>query len=228
MEGVPYYQGGPLYCETLVSGSAGFPVEFLNTLTNAAPFLAAVFGTVALWRMRGTLYGGIWLLIALLYSTAIGSFFWHGFRDPVALSFDAIPGALFFMLFIALWFDALWGRVAGFLAPVGILAIEFLQFLLWSGGSDAFMQARAHLVLVVIGFFLVHVTFQRNATAGKWAALVMVGYSTAAAARTLDLPLCILVPFGTHWYWHIGLGIGAYAAIRLLMLFSRQSIRTSR
>ena len=40
----------------------------------------------------------------------------------------------------------------------------------------------------------------------------------AASLRTLDLSVCEAIPVGTHFFWHIFLGMAAYAGVRMMVL----------
>jgi hypothetical protein len=39
----------------------------------------------------------------------------------------------------------------------------------------------------------------------------------AAGARSADLPLCPVIPFGTHFLWHMLLSLAAYLGIATLL-----------
>jgi hypothetical protein len=48
---------------------------------------------------------------------------------------------------------------------------------------------------------------------------VMLCAMAAAVCRSIDLLVCAVIPFGTHFLWHILLAAAAYMGIVLLLRF---------
>jgi hypothetical protein len=49
----------------------------------------------------------------------------------------------------------------------------------------------------------------------------------AAVFRSIDLMTCDLIPFGTHFLWHLGLSTAAYLGIVLLVRMKKHPSTSS-
>lgn len=205
---------GPLYCETY--RDLAFIAEPINAITNIASLIAALLILIYL-RRRNIKAWDLYTLVALLAFTGIGSFFWHAFRDPVALAFDALPGIMFFLLFLWVWATRLRNRWYGYGILLALAIFQFLQFYLFPTSSGLTAAFRVHGVFVIIALILVTSTYSLRGQVALWALGTVGAYSIAATARTIDLMVCSVVPFGTHFLWHIFLATGAYLGIIFLI-----------
>jgi hypothetical protein len=214
---------GPIYCET------GHPwlgiAEPVNFATNAFIIVAAIFAARLIQRSPYKNDTGLWLLVALLACTGIGSFLWHGLRTPFTLALDTWSGLLFLLALVAVWFEALYGLMAGIAATAGFtvaaLGSLFVSFRLMMASAPSLrplMFAPFFLIVTGAGVWLVAATRTRAGQGAARIGMTAIGCGLAAAAgRSLDLPLCPYPPFGTHFLWHILLSLAAYLSIAALL-----------
>ncbi|HVU19978.1 MAG TPA: ceramidase domain-containing protein [Rhizomicrobium sp.] len=221
-----------MYCET--GHPWLFMAEPVNTITNAFIILAAILAFRQVRNARIGWPADIVILLFLLFATGIGSFAWHAFRTRVALAFDAIPGLLFLFVFTGVWIGRLFGRWAGILGAFGLLIAAFgsmyLTFTFYPGiraYQPAISLAPAYATISVIGSFLVWMTVRKIGwTSAQIVSLALVCAIFAAICRSVDLMMCSIVPFGTHFAWHILLSTAAYLAI-VFLIRQRTRLRNS-
>jgi len=206
----------PVYCETALNWLGPFPAEPVNAITS---FVPVVLGMLALhYLVRGKHRNRVaYTLAVLTIVTGLGSVAWHATRSQLALNVDALAGVAYFAVIAFFWLYyvgnrwiavAVWGGLVGmvFLAPR--IEAFFVIFL-------------ATVVIVAVG--LVVATWYRNRPAFKFAAVAVGAGLFAAAMRTLDSRVCDVIPFGTHFLWHVFLGIAAYAGVRLMVALRSRS-----
>lgn len=216
-------RGGPVYCEMLTDTGDGWLFEPLNTWTNLAPILAGLLALWLLYRQRAT--GAVpWVLALLLLATGIGSFVWHGTHSRPALTVETSTGLLFFLCYLFWWAQRLWGWRIGYAACLAFLAIAVGQFFVLRPSGAVELGFRVIAVIVPFGAALLWSTARRFGPAIRriGAASLVLG-AAAASFRSLDLLACEVVPFGTHFLWHILLAAAAYTAIRMVVAASASS-----
>ena len=217
---------GPRYCETpppsAVSGDllAAFPLEAINVWTSAVPALLGLLGVYYLYRHRQLLSPVLITAVATAV-VGVGSMLWHGLRTPLTLTLDVVPGLIAFFSVVYLWPRYLFG-ITGALVTIGALfgGSALLTWLIPTGDANG-PPALVFVVTALIAGYLVFATYQRSRVLGHLAAAMIVSALIAAVARTIDLYTCHLIPFGTHFIWHLGLGLAAYLAVVLLAKLAR-------
>lgn len=207
---------GPIYCETFLHASGVFPFEPVNTWTSLIPVL---FGLLALWwlyRQPRVDYLA-YVLAGLAVMTGVGSVLWHGLRTELTLTFDVLPGLMYFLLITLLWPQRLLlSQWWGFATVAALLTLTIgLSYLLPDANPNG-PPIILFFTTAALAFSLLAVTFSRNRTAFWWATGMLVAALMAATARTIDLSFCDTLPFGTHFIWHCCLGFAAYAGVRLV------------
>lgn len=191
-------------------------MELVNTLSN---FPAVALGLFALWLAyrRTPRAWELYALGFLLFATGVGSTLWHGTRAPLALTFDVLPGIFFLMLFVYAWSSALFGRLWGGAAIVGLFALQYLSFPVFGSLTRFSPFIPLFATLLAAGATLVALTFRTFPGAGWLSVAVMASALSAAIARLADQYTCETLSFGTHLFWHLGLGLAGFLGILLLM-----------
>ena len=211
---------GPIYCEDLHAIPGVFPAEPWNTASNGA---IVVFGLAALYlvRKRAPQSADLYLLGALIVVNGVGSFLWHGLREPWALTLDVIPGLLVLFTLVFCWMR----RLSGALAAVAFLALFYFGFAL-SRPYWGYVQRWVALapVVVVAGLWLIGQTALRDPRAALLGGAALLTALAALGFRSFDMQACDYLPMGTHFLWHIVLSGATFIAILgLLRLPSRKA-----
>ena len=200
------------YCERVGAGSLAEP---LNAVSNIS-FLLAAWAAWVLAKRTGTLSAGVRVLIAIAASVGIGSILWHTYPVSLTLILDIVPILVFISWYIWLYTRNVVGMrslfavasVAAFLLGT-FLAIPYSHVL-----HGAPVYAPGLMVALVLGVF--HATERRVA---RFTLLAAAGvYLAALFFRTIDNEVCPVLPIGTHFLWHILIGLVTYLAMRSLML----------
>lgn len=186
------------YCERL---GPGLWAEPLNALTNAA-FLIAAF---VMWQRtragRDPLEGA---LIAILAAIGIGSGLFHTFARGWAGLADVIPIALFILTYVYAANRRFFGLRP---VPAALLTLGYFPYAAATvplfalipglGGSAAY--APVPLLILIYAAAL----RRRAPEVARGLALGAGLLVVSLAARTLDGPLCPVMPIGSHFLWHL-------------------------
>ncbi|KPF72908.1 hypothetical protein IP69_03475 [Bosea sp. AAP35] len=193
-----------------------------NAVTNGA-FLIAAFAAFLLWRRAGGRDRPALILIGLVFAIGIGSFLFHTMPQPWTLAADVVPIQLFAFSYFGLalarfvglgWVATGLGTVAFVafaLSLSGLLAPALPQELRGSAGYGAFLLGLAGVAALL---------WQRpdQAATARLIALAGVVFALSLTFRTLDRPLCDVVPLGTHWLWHLLNATVLYLLLRAAIL----------
>ena len=211
---------GPIYCET--GHPWLFMAEPVNTITNGFIILAAILAFLHVRRARIGSPPGISALVVLLFVTGVGSTLWHGLRSHWALQLDWMPGVAFLLVFSGLWMGRLFGRIAGVLGPLAMLAAVVASVVLswryFGAAPSALRFTPGFATITAIGVLLVYATNRKyGAAEARLGAVILVCAVIAAVFRSIDLLVCPVIPFGTHFLWHIFLSTASFLGIVLLV-----------
>lgn len=201
------------YCERLAPGLLAEPV---NAITNLAFILAAVW-LVGDYRRRdgqSRTDWGVLFLITMLTAIGIGSLAFHTFATRWAALADTLPIAIFIFAYTFL------GMRRFFQAPIALavlgppalvgLAVGFAA--LGLGGASGYLPALIGLLAMAA-----YARFSGLVSLSKALLAVAAVFSLSLALRTMDMPLCAMMPLGTHWLWHVLNGLTLYLLVRLMM-----------
>ncbi|WP_227270595.1 ceramidase domain-containing protein [Roseobacter weihaiensis] len=202
------------YCERM---GPEYWAEPVNAITNLAFIVAAL----VMWRRSaGVVLARV--LCAVLFAIGVGSFLFHTHAQAWAGMADVVPILLFILIYIfainraafdlgpwaALGLTALFFPYAGMMVP----AFSLIPGL---GGSAGY--APVPLLIFLYAAFLRRTQPDLARGLALGAALLVVSLTF----RTLDEPLCAVVPGGTHFMWHLlnalmlGWMIEVYRQLRL-------------
>jgi hypothetical protein len=199
----------------------GLFAEPLNAVSNVS-FLLAAWAAWVLASRTGALSAGIRVLIALAASVGVGSILWHTVPTMLTLVLDIVPILIFIM-----WFIWLYARNVIGLQPVfaGASAVAFLLATLlaipFSGVlHGAIVYTPGLIVTLVLGVF-----HAREQTSARFTLLAAAGvYLAALFFRTIDNEVCPVLPIGTHFLWHLLIGLVTYLAMRSMILSTRTGV----
>ncbi len=203
------------YCERT---SAAFWAEPVNAITNAAFLLAALLAVRTVRREMLADAAALWL-IALVIAIGIGSFVFHTFATIWAAVADVLPIMLFIVSFLVLTVRRFFRRRWWLAALVGILFLPAAQALSGTVGDlvgDRLSGSEGYLPALLALFVCGGLLHRHPAGAGLLTAGVV--FAVSLTFRSLDEPLCGLLPLGTHFVWHL---LNAVVLGTLLLTFIR-------
>ncbi len=208
------------YCERV---GMGLFAEPLNAVSNIS-FLLAAWAAWVLARRTGTLSAGVRALIAIGASVGIGSILWHTYPTMPTLVLDSVPILIFIMWYIWLYARNVVGMRPLFaVASAAAFLLATFVALPFSGVlHGAFVYTPGLVVTLVLGLF--HARKRRVARFTLLAAAAGV-YLAALFFRTIDNEVCPVLPIGTHFLWHILIGLVTYLAMRPLILSAATGVR---
>ncbi|KHQ51964.1 MULTISPECIES: ceramidase domain-containing protein [Mameliella] len=182
------------YCERL---GPEFWAEPVNAVTNAAFVLAAL----VMWRRT---FGLGRVLCAILAAIGIGSFLFHTFAQPWAGLADVLPILVYVLVYIYganrdFWGLGRWASLAltALFIPYAAVTAPLFGMIPGLGGTSSYAP--------VPFLIAIYAALLRNRAPGTARGLA-IGVAILLAsmlARTLDEPLCNVIPLGTHFLWHV-------------------------
>ena len=208
------------YCERV---GIGVFAEPLNAVSNVS-FLLAALAAWVLAKRTGALSVGVRVLMAIGASVGIGSILWHTYPTMLTLILDSVPILIFIMWYIWLYARNVIGMrplfavasAAAFLLAT-FLALPFAGVL-----HGAFVYTPGLIVTLVLG--VLHARARRRAA--RFTLLAAAGvYLAALFFRTIDNEVCPVLPIGTHFLWHLLIGLVTYLAMRPLILSTTTGVR---
>lgn len=186
------------YCERTGPDYWSEPV---NALTNAAFLIAAA---VMARRLRGTDLPLARAMVAVLAVIGLGSFLFHTHANRLTALMDVIPILGFILLYVFAatreflgarpWLAA--AATLGFI-PYAAAAIPLFALVPGLGASAAYSPVP---LLILIYAAILRRRAPETARGLALGAGILI---LSLIFRTLDQPLCDLIPVGTHFLWHI-------------------------
>jgi hypothetical protein len=208
------------YCER---ASESWQAEPLNALSNLALVIAG-WAALRLAARRSRIGRDLPLHAAIALIPVIGvcSLAFHTLATRWAEWLDVVPILAFMLLY--LWLAM--GRFLGWPVPVK-LPILF-AFLAATLGLEAGLPATVLWGGAMYLPSLTAITVMGLAPA-RWVSdgarasflLALPVFLLAFAWRTLDVPLCARLPFGTHFLWHVFIALFLYLLARAAILQGR-------
>lgn len=207
------------YCERV---GPGLLAEPLNAVSNVSFLLAAWAAWVLAGRV-GVTSAGVRALIALGASVGVGSILWHTVPNMLTLILDSVPILVFIM-----WFIWLYARTVIRMRPplagvsaAAFLVATFLVFPLAGVLHGALVYTPGLIVTLLLGLYQA-----RERRVERFTLLAAAGvYLAALFFRTIDNEVCPVLPIGTHFVWHLLIGLVTYLAMRTLILSASMGVR---
>jgi hypothetical protein len=183
------------YCERQ---SPAYWAEPVNALTN----LAFVIAALVMWQRSAGL-GPARALCAVLAAIGIGSFLFHTHANRLTAMLDVLPIVIFILVYV---FFASRDFLALKPWQASLCTLGFLPYAALTGAAFSRIPglgasaAYAPVPLLIL-IFAAATRFAPQTSRGLviGAALLVVSLTF----RTLDQPLCDVLPIGTHFGWHI-------------------------
>jgi hypothetical protein len=211
-----------MYCERV---GPEFWAEPLNAVSNIAIIISAALLIPVLQRAdsKAREDPAHWVLISLVLLIGVGSGLFHTLAVRWAMWADVIPITVFTVVY-------------AYLALRRFMRLSIQACLIWSvvmlaltaglpeiTGLSGSTYVPAMVGMLGAGLFLLY-RDQRDPN-GK--ALLIAGCIFAAALgfRTLDMPLCDVIPSGTHYFWHLLDALVLYILTRAMIQFSQLRAR---
>ncbi|KKU75860.1 MAG: hypothetical protein UY01_C0002G0003 [Candidatus Nomurabacteria bacterium GW2011_GWB1_47_6] len=202
------------YCEHIMGHFLSQP---LNAISNIAYFLAAFLSYIYLRQHTAP---KLYVLPILLGVVGIGSMWWHITNSSIGDILDTYSIALFASVTTLLFLTKI--TKSKIIAAVSFAAL--LSFVLM---AERFVALNGSLPYVVLlgGFLIAGKIYVK-----KFPSVKVVFISTsltfliAITLRSLDIFLCPILPFGTHFIWHILIAVFGYQIV--LMLAHSDSVFT--
>ncbi len=184
------------YCERT---DPSYWSEPINALTNAAFIVAAL----VMWcRCAGLLWGRT--LAATLFAIGVGSYLFHTHATPWAAALDTTPILTFTLIYIFLANRDFWG-LPTWIAAVGAAAcVPYTAVLTPAFSALPFFEISSYYwPLPVLIFAYAFLLRQRSPETARNLAIGASILCLSLVMRSIDEPLCAVVPLGTHWLWHV-------------------------
>jgi hypothetical protein len=184
------------YCERL---DGAFWAEPINALTN----LAFVIAALVMWRRTAGLLlaRALCLILGII---GIGSFLFHTVAQVWAATADSLPIGIFILtyLFGINWHVLRWPLWASALGTAAFVPFTIVLTPLFAAmpffDVSAFYWPVPVLILIYAAFLAPHTpATARGLVIGAGVLILSLTF------RSLDLALCPLLPFGTHFLWHL-------------------------
>lgn len=188
------------YCERL---GPEYWAEPVNAVTNAAFLVAAA----VMWpRVRGMVTGRV--LVLILAAIGVGSYLFHTHANRLTGLMDVLPILAFILAYVFAASRDFLGLspvkaglvTAGFL-PYAAATVPLFAMIPGLGSSAGY----APVPVLILGYaWLLRRRAPETARGLAVGAAILIASLTF---RTLDGPLCGVVPMGTHFLWHILNGV---------------------
>ena len=214
-------EGGPWYAETHITDA--IIVEPWNAFSSLAIAFPAFY---FLWKIRKNpkQYDFLLAAIPFLMLNGIGSTLFHGFRTSrFFLIMDFLPALIVtLMITVYFWSKVLpkWWMSFAVITPIFLLRFGIID--LWPGQAGMNMSYTISGITFLVPVFLILRKYQwsksLNIIAGALCFILAIYF------RQVDKDFTDLIPFGTHFLWHICTGIGAFLLADYLYLIRTQEL----
>ncbi len=178
-----------------------FTSQPLNVFSSAAFFFVAYL----LFRMTPPSHPRFkrtGLLIILTMFIGAGSMLWHSMEELWALIADIIPIFLFLFMFQYAFLRKFtdWRTERIMRDMIMLASMMGVASLLW---DDIFLQKSNAFVPLCFWLLYIGVIIgQRFPRQARLCFVASMIFALAIVARIMDMPLCELWPYGTHFLWH--------------------------
>lgn len=212
-------QSVDFYCERT---SASLFAEPLNAVSNLAFIVAGWFAWQEFLRDPSRRDDPLitWLIV-LMPVVGLGSLTFHTVGTQWASWADVIPILIFMLLY-------LWLATQRYLHwPTGVSAIALLVFLLSTLALERFAPptllagGAMYLPTVAACLGIVLAPIHADRQVRRIIALAVAQFLIGFTLRSLDEPLCAMLPIGLHYFWHVSNAVVLYLLVYAAILHGR-------
>lgn len=206
------------YCER--AGDPAFWAEPLNAITNLFFLFFAVLAVMDMKRLTSQPFKktwDIWVLVFAMFAIGIGSALWHTFAVTWAVIADVVPIGIFINVYL-------------FSVFIRVIGLKWCYaFGVWAAYTAAgmFMQANfppdfLHGTVMYLPTYLMLITLvaimaiRGMKETAAFTAITLI-WTLSLTMRTVDLELCTIFPYGTHFLWHTLNAVVLYGLWRQLL-----------
>lgn len=204
------------YCERT---GPGLWAEPLNALTNLAFLAAAVLALLRYLREPLLRPGNSWdllVLIACLFAIALGSGLWHTLATRWSAFADVLPIGAFINVFLASFLIRL-TRVGVAATIATLLVYQLLLVAVGKWVEPSFLSGSLFYAPAWLGLLGMTVYLWKTGSGYTGRFVLALGLLTASLFfRSVDQPVCEMLPMGTHFLWHLLNAVLLYLLIDVL------------
>ena len=160
------------------------------------------------------------LLVFLILMVGLGSASYHTYRSPLTHFLDVIPIYLILMtsLFLLLKKLVLNTKTAALLLSLFIVLQASLAVILPRNFLRSFLNGSLRYVIALFVLLGIYVYAQsRSLKNQRFLLYALVSFTVAIFFRSIDILVCPVFPFGTHFLWHIFVSVTAYYTTLFLL-----------
>ena len=208
------------YCER--AGDPGIWGEPLNAATNLCFLVAALAAAYAIGKLNrpGRAVIDLWLLVAALAAIAIGSGLWHIAPRHDTVLMDVIPITIFINIYLIAalrrFFRLAWWKIAALWAAYTAIGVAAQILLPPDTLNGTIMYVPTYLTLLVLTGAIRRV----DAESGRAFIPIVLIWTASLVFRTIDMQICAIFPYGTHFLWHT---LNAIVLYRLLIVLAAKA-----
>jgi ceramidase len=203
----------PDYCERIGNGFFGEP---LNLFTNFLFILSAYLAWCILAKSSVLNKRYLRVLVALIALVGIGSFIFHATPNEFTILLDAVPIYIFIILSLLFLLKKLtesWLYSVGLGALIASILVGASALL----PSNFLNGSFRHVLILLTVFVILLWMLKKYGKVALGLIPVLVLYVLAITARSVDQLVCMVIPFGTHFIWHILNAAVCYFVIAFLI-----------
>ncbi|MGR3713444.1 MAG: ceramidase domain-containing protein [Shimia sp.] len=190
------------YCERVGPEYWSEPV---NAITNAAFVIAAIVMWLRVQRSEARAELGLArLLCGVLALIGLGSYLFHTHATLWSAVADTTPIALYVLLYIYVANRAYWGMpwywaigATTLFFPFAYMTLPLFERLPVLGVSAGYLPVPTLIALYAVALR------QRLPEVARGLAICVGILMVSLTMRSVDIPICGVLPLGTHFLWHI-------------------------
>lgn len=192
------------YCERTAPGFWGEP---LNASSSLLVVVVSLLALVHVLRTR-SLSPGLIAMMALALAIGIGSFLWHTFATRWAELADVLPIWAFVALYGAAVLKDSVRPPIGLPVAVAFGAVVFVAGLALSMRDthmlgDTVSGSTQYLPALFVVLATGRMVWKERHPSFRLTVVAVALFLLSFVFRSLDMPLCSVVTFGTHFLWHV-------------------------